>query len=326
MVSARALIITFAIIISSCAHHQKLPPEEVYHVYVANDTEDSLVGKYAPVFLTYDYQSSYNRIGRPSAKYDDKMREQVYVDAEKPALYYMQRQFSTENGNYTNLIYRVHFPEVPFSLIPFNITAGDNVGILVVITLDAQERPVLVTTVGTCGCYAVIVPTTFLPADALPTGWKEEPLKKYGEQLPWVIDYGRAEDPKLLVRLRPEVHRIMDLEIIEGGDIRNGPSFRTIQTPLVPIVRLETIPLNGTRTSLYYQEGAKIGHVKGSVKPWETIFLSLISLDFYVGTDKSYAKSDVYGNPFYTSLKPWNREKSNMGNFPRFLKFWGWGL
>jgi hypothetical protein len=322
----RTFIIIIVFLLSGCAHHQKLPPEEFHHVYVAGDLEGGLVSRYAPLFLTYDFQSEYNRIGQPSAKYDDKGREHVYVDVDSPAVYYVRREFSTDKGTYTNLFYRVHFPKVPFSLIPFNLTAGDNVGILVVLTLDAQEKPVLVTTVGTCGCYAVIVPTTYLPSDALPEGWKEEPLKRYGERLPWVIDYSKAEDPKLLVHLRPEVHRIMDLDIIEGGDIRNSPSFRTIQTPLVPIARLETIPLKGTRTSLYYQEGAKIGHVKGSVKPWETIFLSLISLDFYVGTDKSYANSDVYGNPFYTSLKPWNREKSNMWNFPRFLKFWGWGL
>jgi hypothetical protein len=31
-------------------------------------------------------------------------------------------------------------------------------------------------------------------------------------------------------------------------------------------------------------------------------------------------------NPFYTSLKPWNRKASDMWNFTEFLEFWGWRL
>jgi hypothetical protein len=64
-------------------------------------------------------------------------------------IFYLKQEFSTEHGKYTNLVYRIHFPKVPFSIIPFNLTSGNNVGVIVVITLDSQQRPVLVTTVGT---------------------------------------------------------------------------------------------------------------------------------------------------------------------------------
>ncbi len=322
----RVFILSLAIIISGCAHHQKLPPEDVHHVYIAEVTEDTLLNRYAPVFLTYDYQSEYNRIGRPSAKYDEKGREQIYIDTQKPTIYYLQREFLTEKGRYTNLAYRVHFKKVPFSLIPFNLTAGKNVGIMVVITLDEQQQPVLVTTVGTCGCYSAILPTNYLPRDALPKDWKEEPLKFYGERLPWLLNYSQSENPRLLVHVRPGVHRVMDLEIIDWRELQRTPKLNRIKADLVTVEKLETIPLDGKFTSLFYQDGALKGHVKGSVKPWETIFLGLISLDFYVGTDKSYADSGDYENPFYTSLKPWNRKASDMYYFERFLKFWGWGL
>jgi hypothetical protein len=56
------------------------------------------------------------------------------------------------------------------------------------------------------------------------------------------------------------------------------------------------------------------------------IFMSLISLDLFVGSDKIYADPAVSGNPFYTSLKPWRRDDSDMWDFPRFLAYWGWGL
>jgi hypothetical protein len=326
MFFVRVVIVALAVVVSGCAHHRVIPPQKTHHLYVAQGMGNTLLNRYAPVFLIYDYQSQYNRIGRMSARYSEKGREHIYVDTQKPTIYYLQREFSTGKGRYTNLIYRVHFPRVPFSLIPFNLAAGKNVGVLVVITLDDEHRPVLVTTVGTCGCYYSSVPTTDLPREAFPEGWHEEPLKVYGETLPRILDYHKRKNPRLLVYLRPKVHRIMDLEIVGRQEIKSITNLHLINAELMSAERLETIPLDGKFTSLYYQDGALKGHVKGSVKPWETFFLGLVSLDFYVGTDKSYAASNDYENPFYTSLKPWNRQASDMYHFDRFLEFWGWGL
>jgi hypothetical protein len=161
---------------------------------------------------------------------------------------------------------------------------------------------------------------------ALPEDWKDEPLRFYGERLPNVLDYSQSKQPQLLVHVRPGVHRVMDLEVVDGQLWGKAPDQNLIKADLLPVGMLETIPVDGGFTSFYHQDGALKGHVKGSVKPWETIFLSLISLDFFVGTDKSYVNSYYYENPFYTSLKPWNRKDSNMYDFERFLRFWGWKL
>jgi hypothetical protein len=147
------------LVLSSCAYSQKGIHEPTQAVYVAHKEADSLINRFAPAFLIYNYREPYNRIGRPSARFDARGNEEIYVDHQKPAIYYMRRDFSTERGTYTNLIYRVHFSEIPYSLIPFHLSAGKNVGLMVVITLDESKSPLLVTTVGTCGCYAAIVPT-----------------------------------------------------------------------------------------------------------------------------------------------------------------------
>ena len=42
MIRTRAFIIVTVFLLSACAHHQKLPPEEFYHVYVAGQVEDGL--------------------------------------------------------------------------------------------------------------------------------------------------------------------------------------------------------------------------------------------------------------------------------------------
>ena len=326
MIPVRVFLIALVITVFGCAHHQKLPPEKVHTIYRAAGEEDGILKRFAPVFLTYDYQREYNRIGRPAARFGEEGEEIIYVDPTKPVIFYLNQEFSTEQGKYTNLVYRIHFPKVPFSIIPFYLTSGRNVGVIVVITLDSQQRPVLVTTVGTCGCYAAIVPTTYLPPDHLPEDWQDMPLDVYGEQLPAILDYQVKEHPTLLVHLRPGVHRIMDLEIVDLADLSQPGSFFAIQAPLEPLSDLERIPLDGETTSFYYDYGPQKGHVKRSMKFWETILLSLISWDFFVGADKVYGENDRYENPFYTSLKPWNRTASDMSDFAGFLQFWGWKL
>ncbi len=84
--------------------------------------------------------------------------------------------------------------------------------------------------------------------------------------------------------------------------------------------------MNGETTSLYHKKGVLKGYVKGSIKIWESVFLSLLSMDFFIGTDKVYGDAKETGNHFYTSLKPWNRSASDMWNFGQFLEFWGWRL
>ena len=138
----RILILGVFLNLSRCAHHQKIPYEKTKTLYQSQDFKDPIVLRYEPLFLVHNIDETYNRIGRPSARLDDQGKEQIYVDTEHPAIYYLKRYFTTQKGNYTNLIYRVHFPKVPFSLIPFHLTAGKNVGLLVVITLDSVQRPV----------------------------------------------------------------------------------------------------------------------------------------------------------------------------------------
>jgi hypothetical protein len=313
---------TVLLLLFGCAHHQSLPSESPLWVYKAYGSGEKTIARWAPAFVTSDHADAFNRIGRPTVRQEENGDEEIFINPEEPVVYFMQRPFSTDKGTYTNLIYRIHFPEVPFSLIPFNLTAGKNVGLIVAVTLNADNLPVLVTTVHTCGCYNAIIPTQYLPRNAFPEDWQEETLDVYGEHLPPLLRFNEIKSPQLLVYLRPGVHRVMDLEIRDMQDLSTAP-FRIIPMPIEDMEQLERLPTANGTTSLYYHEGVLNGHVKGSVKPWESLLLSLVSMDLFVGTDKAYADT---GNPFYTSLKPWRREDSNMWDFPRFLQYWGWRL
>jgi hypothetical protein len=96
-----------------------------------------------------------------------------------------------------------------------------------------------------------------------------------------------------------------------------------LNIPFEPRENLKRLRLDGHETSFFRQDGIMKGHVKGAIKPLETLLMSWLSLDLFIGTDKVYGSKD---NPFYTSLRPWNRRKSDMNDFAQFLHFWGWRL
>ena len=103
----------------------------------------------------------------------------------------------------------------------------------------------------------------------------------------------------------------------------NGQSYTLAKAELRPASELLRLPLKGRpgqTTSFFVEDGLLEGHVKGAWKPLETLFLGLFSLDLVVGMDKQYGNPQ---NPFYTSLRPWNREESDMNHFPRFFEILG---
>lgn len=309
-----------------CAHHIPIAKDTRQVLYLAESSGADLINQFAPVFRVYDYQDRFNRIGRPMAEKDQSGKEKIDIDTDRPTYFVEKRVFTTTRDNYTNLIYRIHFPSVPYNLVPFNLTAGQNPGLMVVITLNRQKEPVLITTVHTCGCYKAFTATTTLPIDAWPRKYrnKKDRIRVYGEELPVVVDYRAKANPLLLVDLRPEVHRVMNLEIIDAAALDDIPTNgNLLKVTIEPSEHLKQLPVNGKTTSFYHSSGWLKDHVKGAIKPLETLFMSWLSLDLFIGTDKVYGSVD---NPFYTSLKPWNRQRSDMNDFPRFLKFWGWRL
>ncbi|WP_243363870.1 hypothetical protein [Fundidesulfovibrio terrae] len=253
----------------------------------------------------------------------DKSREHVSINTELPAIYAGVRPFITDKGTYTNLVYRIHFPKVPFSLVPFYLGAGDNVGVLVILTLDAWNRPILVTTANTCGCYAISIPTEFLPPSSYPDEWPAERVSFFGEHLPSRLpSVGR--DDNIQVALRADVHRVMDVRVAT----KHTRILEAAQkAELLELDSLKTLPSGeGTFTSFYYEHWPLTGYVKGAMKPWETLFLSLPSMDLFIGMDKAYDDAQFRCNKFYTSLKPWNRNSSDLNDFPAYLHFNGWKL
>ena len=296
------------------------PRADSLRAYVAeNDTWH--FSRHAPVFVVEEPGRSHNRIGTAAARIA-RGEEEVYVDPSQPTLYGRKTSFRTARGSYTNLTYRVHFEKVPVTHLGW----GKNVGLLVIVTLNDSGQPVLFTTLHTCGCYLAFTPTSYLDEAAFPPGWERGRQKVYGESLPGYIDYGEGSPThfRLHLLLRKNTHRVMD---IWTADTRIPMGYQSVLAPVKPMKVLEGLGLPaGASTSFYETEGGGRDYVKNSGKPWERLFMSWWAFDWRVGEDKKLGRDQEDGILFYTSLKPWAREASDLRNFPVFLQYWGWNL
>ncbi len=308
------------VLLAGCAPPPQPPPLTTAVPYQV-ETGQSLLHRFAPTFWIEENAADYNRIGGVRALTTEK----VTIDPDQPVIYAEQREFTTAGGTYTNLIYRVHFAAVPGGLSPYYLGAGKNVGLLILVTLDARQQPLLVTSVHTCGCYLAFFATSTLPDRMRPTDWKAGRQIVYGENLPRLLDYaGRSPSAqRLQIRIRPGTHRVMDVWLATDDQLPANVQSAALQ----PLDSLQRLPLaSGGTTSFYETEGSRAGHVKGSYKTRERLFMSWWALAWKIGQDKYLGRDTTDGPVFYTSLKPWARKASDMRDFAGFLHYWGWDL
>lgn len=286
--------------------------------------EDGILADFAPIFLVEHDEESYNKIGTPSASYTETGREDIFVDSSVPTIYHQTRTFQTEKGEYTNLIYRVHFERSPFTWKPFNASAGHNVGAMAVVTLDQNQRPIYLTTVQSCGCYHAITPTSFLDADAYPDEWDMNGVTVYGEELPGVLEYPEpfTTDSRIVIVLRDGTHRTKDIRIGRLEDLEARTQI--VRTRVANVEALKSLKLGIDSTSFYHTKGRKRGLVKGAHKPWETLIFGLVAWDANVGQDREYASKDESGRRFYTTLRSSQKKRSDMWDYAGYLRNNGW--
>ena len=323
MLSLSALLISTLLTLSSCASLSDQTVHEQTLAYIAE--ENATYSQHAPVFIVENPASDFNRIGTPSVTRTAEGNEDVFIDNTLPTFFVQKRTFHTSRSTYTNFIYRIHFKEVPFSFVPFYLGAGKNVGLIVIVTLDASGYPILYTTVNTCGCYLAFIPTIFMPDDSFPNAWSENRQTVYSESLPAILDLHNyaPEQTRAMILLREDTHRVKDIWAGTLHSVKNSSMEARIQ----PLEALEKLALeNGQAISFYKKSGSGRGYVKGSTKIWERLLMGWWALDWRVGEDKKLGRDKNDPPTFHTSLKPWARNESDLRDFDTFLTYWGWNL
>ena len=311
------------LLLAGCTALPKRLPSDASLAYVVSDN-GRLASQHAPVFVVEDSDDEYNRIGTPRARLDKDGKVQVFVDLKVPTIYRQRRVFQTLKASYTNLIHRIHFEKVPFSLFPFHIGMGRNVGLIIIVTLNDVGQPLLFTTVHSCGCYLAFIPTSFLDKASFPDNWGAGRQSVYLESLPRLLDYqGISHDHlKVMIEIRAGSHRVKNLWLADQGALTE---YKRIEAKKQPLDALEALYLKSRSiTSFYEENGPRRDYVKGGFKPWERLSMSWWALDWRVGEDKRLGQDKNDGIVFYTSLKPWARQASDMRDFVGFLKYWGW--
>ena len=277
LLKSTLLVLCSALIACSHAPPKTYSPET--QVYVAQHHDSPLWLKYAPKVIAQGTQHDYNKIGTPrliAEREGEATAIAAIVDTHEAAYFVETRQFETGNGAYTNLVYRMHFPAVPLK----HLTAGGNVGLLIVVTLDALQRPVLYTTVHTCGCYIAFFPTNYMPVSALPKHWPEHEQRVFGRRLPTLVDMGAFDAMRLpYFVLKAGSHRVVDVKVIDQSALEQIPH---VPVMLKPMDALRSLPFESEQLSFFYEQGWRKHYVRDSVKPWELLLMSWWVMDLWV--------------------------------------------
>lgn len=316
-----AFVLSFSVCVSFYAQAEEGNPAEAAYWL---EPSDSLISQFTPVFLIEENSKHYNKIGTPSARYSTTNREEIYVDTTVPTVYHETHTFSTDQGTYTNLVYRIHFVKTPIAWVPLNVGAGKNVGAMVVITLNEDEQVIFVSTVQTCGCYHAIVPTNHLRKAAYSEDWSPNGRMVYGEYIPGRLIFPEGDGHRLVVSIRSGTHRTKGLSVMSLDEIQQKHPM--VKMALAPMASLKSLPLGESTTSFYYEKGRKRGLVKGAHKPIEKILFGLWTWDSHVGVDREYGAKEDVGRRFYTTLNFSKKKKSDMWHYANYLNFNGWKL
>ena len=292
--------------------------------YVLTDGEDALLTRFAPIILVEDYENTYNRVGMPSARLDSHGDEEVYVDPAKPVYYTRIIEWDGEHGHYRNLIYRMHFEKSKSNGKSTDGGAGDNVGLMIFVTIDENDRPVFVNAVHTCGCFHALFPTTLTPKDEYPKDWKDEEHDVWGENLPARLNYPAdfGGDVRPVFFLRDGSHRVADAQVASIASVREH--YDLLDAAIKPVDALRHLPLGDGETSFFYEEGKNKGLVKGAYKRKESLLLGLVTGDGRVGQDRMYGGEDEVPRGFYTTINPLKKDDSDMWDYAQFLEEDGW--
>jgi hypothetical protein len=308
----------------SCSIVTRSEPGRV-ELFQASPNDDHTIDAFVPVFLVQEADKSYNRIGMPQVRVDASGGLTVHVDPSQAALFVGRQDFRTTKGQYCNLIFRVHFEKVPFSFSEWHLGAGNNTGLIVVVTLNRDNKAVLVTTVHTCGCYLAFIPTDTLPPESRPGNWPKQNHRIYGKTLPAVIGTPKdGESSRILIVIAGGSHRVSEVKLVDLENIMAHYPLNEMET--LPNESLWALPFGDQRISFFELSGRRKGYVKNNAKPLERLLMSWWTFDWYIGEDKVYGNSVETGVLFYTSLKFWRRRESDMWHFGDFLKYWGWRL
>jgi len=311
------------LMISGCATAPQKGTEPSVHYYPVPAKQLPTAFTYAPIVSFQSSEENYNQIGTPA--FDDK--NILFIDTDIPAMFIEKRTFQTNKGVYRNIYYRINLPKSPEVDFPINPNAGNNVGFYIVATLNSKSDPILWTIAHSSGHYLAFIPTSFMPQHLLPKHWASKSRMVDGYNLPAVLTYPRRKAYKY----RPHfvfssgLHKLVSVSLMNPSGMSFGARRQNYFLRSHASLNEVDVENDGTETMFLSTTPFK-GVVKNNDKKWSELLYSWWLFDPIVGRDRTIGQADDNNVPFYTSVNPFTREKSDMRDFRSFLSFWGWQL
>ena len=149
------------------------PEKTVYTADPATITDEwTLLEYYAPIFVQGEdpnasYEKTIDRFGRVWLAGEGNVDATPQISTDRPTVYAYMESNETSGGTIRKLVYARWYPEHP-EMRSFDPEAGHIDGWTLRISLNEKNRPLLVESVASCGCYYKVFPTTQLEK------WSEE--------------------------------------------------------------------------------------------------------------------------------------------------------
>ncbi len=240
-------------------------------------TDDQLLRTYAPIIVQQvdpaaEYSTDVDRIGAPSVRITPRGQIEAWVDPSKPVVLARVSRSRIGQAWHKQLNYSIWYPEHP-PMKSGDPEAGHTEGVLLRLTLDEAQRPILAETCFACGCFHRVFPVEALERAATEQfGRIESGRSPLGRKQPFQVD---AIIPQSMGHFTPESpHPVMFVYsgkhfagAVEFGGYHGVPG-ETVEYTIAPEASIEALPLGAGIAASFF---ARDGLVRGADRPEATM-------------------------------------------------------
>lgn len=230
--------------------------------------EWTLLEYYAPIFIQGEnpeasYENTIDRFGRVWLEGKDSVDATPQISTNKPTVYAYMENKETSEGTIRQLVYARWYPEHP-EMRSFDPEAGHIDGWTLRISLNKENRPLLVESVASCGCYYKV-----FPAVQLEKWSKEEYPEKIGGKkfsleknidykidvvIPELISFNDSHPPKIAAYYSAGNHHLQTIRPIDKMEAVDHAAPQEAYK-LVPYKQLENLSFHDYQMSMFNENG-----------------------------------------------------------------------
>ncbi|MEQ8661691.1 MAG: hypothetical protein RLW62_12835 [Gammaproteobacteria bacterium] len=233
----------------------------------AGDThERRLLRRHAPIIVQEHaprsgYPDDWDHFGTVALEGDVLAAAHPVVDGSQPALYAFVQHKPIQGREIRQLVYVLWYPQHP-AVSRFDPEAGPLDGWTLRVSLDADERPLLVESVSNCGCYYKIFPSEALemssanhwpaPLPGKAFHLEQHLADRFDAVVPELVPGLADPERRLVAYFSAGHHQLVSLRSMRAHDVE---ALVASAYALHDYDELERLPFGERRASLFGSDG-----------------------------------------------------------------------